>query len=313
MCHLESLIETETFRFDDLLLKGIDNAPVLEINSPEMAEEETSLFHRDVSGGDDYFDILHGFVQEKLSAKNPAPIVRFADGEFAFYAKDLHCNGLYQQAESVKAIKKAMPSHLEALAVLSQIGKLAPLIYPGNVQRQRKGFFSFVYRRKDDKSALEFVEFLNDNKIAMTGENYLPFYVIYAYLTSSQFSGIVDKKRLCIISSECDIGLCRRWFARVSSNPEITFAQIPESYVATQWKSIRAGVMDKIPDDTDICLVGAGIGSVLVCVDVAARFSIPAIDAGHVLNMMNGREDKSKGPRLYTLRKGENARPVEAI
>ncbi|MFH1241119.1 MAG: hypothetical protein V1689_02035, partial [Pseudomonadota bacterium] len=128
MYHFESLIETGTFRFANLLLKEIDNAPVLEINSSEMTEEETSLFHQDVSGGDDYFDILHGFVHEKLSARNPAPIVRFADGEYAFYAKDLHCNGLYQQAESVKAIKKAMPLHLKALRVLSQIGKLAPLI-----------------------------------------------------------------------------------------------------------------------------------------------------------------------------------------
>lgn len=305
--HLESLIETETFRFDGLLLKGIDNTPVLGINSPEMAEEETSLFHRDVLGGDEYFDILKGFVEEKLSARNPAPIVRFADGEYAFYAKDLHCNGLYQQAESVKAIKKAMPLHLEALGVLSHIGKLAPLIYPGNAQRQRKGFLSFVHGRKDNKSALGFVEFLHDNRIAMSGENYLPFYVVYAYLTSRQFSGILDQKRLCIISSECDIGLCRKWFARHSSHPEITFTEIPGNYVATQWRSIRASVMDKIPADTDICLVGAGVGSVLVCVDVAAKFSIPVIDAGHVLNMMNGREDKSRGPRLYTLRKGENA------
>jgi hypothetical protein len=34
---------------------------------------------------------------------------------------------------------------------------------------------------------------------------------------------------------------------------------------------------------------------------VAKRFSIPAIDAGHVLNMMNDRVDKSNGARLYTL------------
>ena len=48
---------------------------------------------------------------------------------------------------------------------------------------------------------------------------------------------------------------------------------------------------------------GAGVGALPICVDAAVRFSIPILDAGHVLNMMNGREDKSKGLRMYTLRK----------
>jgi len=50
-------------------------------------------------------------------------------------------------------------------------------------------------------------------------------------------------------------------------------------------------------------VVGAGIGSLLVCVDVAQEFSIPVIDAGHVLNMINNCEDKSGGARLYTIYK----------
>ena len=73
--------------------------------------------------------------------------------------------------------------------------------------------------------------------------------------------------------------------------------------MATQWTSIKEDVLKRIEPDVDLCLVGAGIGSLLVCVDIANQFSIPAIDAGHVLNMMNGREDKSGGPRLYTIHK----------
>lgn len=57
--------------------------------------------------------------------------------------------------------------------------------------------------------------------------------------------------------------------------------------------------------DTGLCLVGAGIGALLVFVDVAHKFSIPAIDAGHVLNMMNGCEEKSGRPRLYTIHKNQ--------
>ncbi len=303
--HLNRLIKDETFRFANLLLKDIDNKPVLAINNPDVAEQQTSLFHKDISCGDDYFATLHDLVHEALSSGNAAPIVRFADGEYAFYAYDLNCNGLYQQAESVEAIKKALPQHINALRVLSHTGKLAPLIFPGNVQSPKKGLLSFLRMGKSDNSAQAFVEFLYDNKIFITGENYIPFYIVYAYLTSRQFSKVVDGKKLCIIGSECNVDLCRKWFRRFSSNPEFTFIQVPESYVATQWKFIRKGILDKMPSDVDLCLVGAGIGSLLVCVDVANRFSIPAIDAGHVLNMMNSREDKSNGPRLYTLRKGE--------
>ena len=64
---------------------------------------------------------------------------------------------------------------------------------------------------------------------------------------------------------------------------------------------MKEQVLSSIPEDANLCLVGAGVGALLVCVDIAEKFSIPAIDAGHVLNMMNGREDKSKGPRLYTI------------
>ncbi len=303
--YLDHLMESREFRFDKLVLKDIDNSPVLKLNRPEMIKEETSLFHRDVSCGDDYLEILHDFVFEGLSGGNAAPVARFADGEYAFYANSLHCNGLYQQAESVEAIKKAMPMHIEALRALNRSGKLALLIYPGNIQHKKKGFFSFIHKLESDDSALKFLEFLFYNKIKLVRNNYLPFYVVYAYLTSKQFSKIIDGKKLCIINSECNMDLCRQWFARFSSHPNIIFIEIPDSYVATRWGSMKKDILGRIPTNTDLCLVGAGIGSLLVCVDVANKFSIPAIDAGHVLNMMNGREDKSKGPRLYAIRRNE--------
>ncbi len=299
--YLDRLIKTNEFGFRELVLSEIDNAPVLKVNRHEMKEEMTSLFYRDISNGDDYFAILHSFVSKGLSKRCAAPVARFADGEYAFYAKDLHCNGLYQQAESVGDIKESMPKHIEALKLLNRIGKLAPLIYPGNVQHKARSLLPFLGKSKIDSRALRFTDFLYLNGISLTKNNYVPFYVVYAYLTSKLFSQVVDKRELCIIGSDCNMNLCRRWFANFSCHPSISFAEIPESYVATKWNSIKDDVLARIPGDTDLCLVGAGIGSVLVCVDVANAFSIPAIDAGHVLNMLNGREDKSNGPRLYTI------------
>lgn len=301
--YLKRLMESQEFRFDRLELSGIDNSSTISDYGSEMIEQETCLFHRDVSCGDDYFKGLHTFICEGLSEGNAAPVVRFADGEYAFYADSLDCNGLYQQAESVDAIKKIMPIHIEALKILSQKGKLAPLIYPGNVQHKRKSLLPFFGKYRGDDSALKFVELLFYNKIKLTGINYVPFYIVYAYLTSKRFIETVDGKKLCIINSKCNMDSCRQWFARFSSYPNIALTEIPGSYMATQWESIKKDVFNKIPPESDICLVGAGIGSLLVCVDVAQEFSIPVIDAGHVLNMINNCEDKSGGARLYTIYK----------
>jgi hypothetical protein len=299
--YLDRLISNQTFRFDKLALNGIDNTPIFKVNVPEIIEQEICLFHRDISDGDGCFEILHKFIKSGLSTRRATPVVRFADGEYAFYQNSLHCNGLYQQAESVGSIKKAMSTHIKALKILTESGKIAPLIYPGNIRQKKMKGFSFFRKSKGDNSALKFIDFLFNNNIELTNNNYIPFYIVYAYLTSTDFGNLVNGKKICIISSECNIDRCTQWFAKFSSYPDIVFTKIPDSYVATRWGTIKEKILSQIPSNTDLCLVGAGIGSLLVCVDVANRFSIPAIDAGHVLNMMNGREGKSNGPRLYTI------------
>jgi hypothetical protein len=305
--YYSGLISSQTFRFDNLVISGIDNAPVFKMNVPEMTEQEVCLFHQDVASGDGYVALLHDAIERGILHHEATPIVRFADGEYAFYRNSLHCNGLYQQAESKAAIKEAMPSHIKALRTLATSGKIAPLIYPGNVRPKTNSLFSFCRKSKGDDSAIRFVDFLATHQIELTGGNYIPFYALYAYLTSSDFCKLVNGRKICIINSECNIDSCARWFSRFLSSPEITFVEIPDSYVATRWQLIKTEVLSRIPTDTDLCLVGAGVGSLLICVDAAAALSVPAVDAGHVLNMMNGREDKSSGPRLYTIHKNNTA------
>ncbi len=301
--HLHQMINNRKCEFKALDLAGIDNTYILGINDPEMVEQETCLFFPDVLTGDQYMEILHQQVQKNIHLRREMPIVRFADGEYAFYANNLNCNGLYNQAESVSSIKKAIPRHVEALKKLATSGKFAPLIYPGNVRRKKKGVLNFFRKMKGDNSAVKFVDFLFDHKIELTRDNYTPFYVVYAYLASKYFGELVNGKKICIISSECNLDACNQWFAPFESMPKIIFVKIPDSYVATRWEVIKEEIIPQVPIDTNICLVGAGVGSLLVCVDVAKQLSIPTIDAGHVLNMMNAREDKSNGPRLYTIYK----------
>ena len=195
-----------------------------------------------------------------------------------------------------------MPLHSDALRRLAQAGQLAPLIFPGNDGGgERKGLLSFLRRSSPDPSSATFLNFLRDNGITLSGDNYLPFYVVYAYLTSATFARLVDGRRLAILNSDFDEAACRAWFARFSSRPELSFTKIPAEYIATRWEKMREDILARIPSDADLCLVGAGVGALPLCVDVAERLSIPVLDAGHVLNMMNARQDKSKGLRLYTL------------
>jgi hypothetical protein len=300
--YLDHLQESKEFSFKKLAVKGIDNEPVKRYHRSKMTDVEYCLFHREALSGDVYLEILNGYICKNLKSKTAAPVVRFADGEYAFYAESLQCNGLYQQAESVAAIRKAMPEHVEALKLLAHNGKYAPLIFPGNVQPKKKHLFSFLQKKEGDDSALLFLELLQKHNINITHENYLPFFVVYAYLTSERFSKLVNGKKLCVVASEFNMEAFKRWFNRFSSHPEFVFVEIPDQYVATQWGRIKEKVLAELPSDTDLCLIGAGIGALLVCVDVANEYMIPAIDAGHVLNMMNGREDKSGGARLYTIR-----------
>ena len=104
---LDEWFESRQFHFAKLVLTGMDNKPVLEINRPEMADEEICLFHRDVSSGDAYFERLHERIRQCVAGR------------------------------------QAMPFHRDALQYLSVTGIMTPLIFPGNIGRKAKGFFLF--------------------------------------------------------------------------------------------------------------------------------------------------------------------------
>ncbi|MBU1776940.1 MAG: hypothetical protein KJ899_09900, partial [Gammaproteobacteria bacterium] len=162
--HLAHLLGGEHFRFAHLAIEGIDNEPVFAINAPGQREEEICLFHESVSTGSAYLTSLADRIETAIRDHAPLPVVRFADGEYAFYSGSLKCNGLYKQAESVGAIKAAFPAHAEAMRYLVSKGIMAPLIFPGNT-RERKGLRA-LFGKKDGKDfAIRFLRFLERNQI----------------------------------------------------------------------------------------------------------------------------------------------------
>src|SRR5512145_1651397 len=106
--YVDSLICQKLFHFAHLTISGMDNEPVARIFSDKILEQEFCLFARDIPTGEAYFLFLHERLVEALQKKRPLPVVRFADGEYAFYKYTLGCNGLYTQAESIQSIHTAM-------------------------------------------------------------------------------------------------------------------------------------------------------------------------------------------------------------
>jgi len=300
---IDRMIQCGEWEFRELDVTGIDNSPVLSENHPDMAEEQISLFHRNATSGNEYLERLHTFLDDALKHRSPAPVVRFADGEFLFYAENLHCNGLYEQAESVAEIRKALPVHVEAFIRLSRLGRMAPLVFPGNIGTHKcPWWIPRIGRKRRADSAEGFLAFLDEHNVPFTDENYIPFYAVYAYLASRRFARMLDGKTVGLINSDCRLEPCHRWFARFDSCVDIRFISIPSEFMATRWPDVKDRVLSEVADSgVEFCLVGAGIGSLMVCVDVAENCSIPAVDAGHVVNMLNGLEEKSNGPRLFTL------------
>ena len=296
----ERLTGSPRFRFDALAVTGIDNSRAVERFGPGIREQETCLLHETAPSGDACVAMLSERVRKGMSERKGTPVVRFADGEYAFYGLSLGCNGLYEQAESVDAIRKSIPAHTEDLRYVAGNGLLAPLVFPGNIGPVRRKFPAF-WKRSGDDGAARFLEFLREHGVLLGGTNYLPFYVVYAYLTSRAFAAAVDGRKVCVLNSDIDMASCTAWFAALSSRPSLVPVPIPASYVATRWDSMRDEVLRAVPADAELCLVGAGVGALRVCADISRRFSIPALDAGHALNMMNDMEKKSMGPRLYSV------------
>jgi hypothetical protein len=296
---LGRLMAGEGFRFELLRMKGIDNEPVFAINDPVLREQETCLVSPDAPSGDAAVDRLAAAVQQAIG-RHPLPVVRFADGEYLFYMASMKCNGLYQQAESPEAMQAAFPAHYRVMRQVAASGLLAPLVFPGNVKAGRRSWRRLWKKPKGDDQARRFLDLAAAEGVQLTARNYVPFYAVYAYLSGQAFASSVDGRTVGVINSDHRQEACEAWFARRGSRPRLVSVSIPDRFVATGWSGMRAGVLQRLDPSVDLWMVGAGIGALEVCHDVATATSRPAIDSGHIVNSMNDLESKSNGPRLYT-------------
>lgn len=296
---LRRLITSEGFRFEHLRMSGIDNESVFAINHPVLREQEECLVSPAAPSGDSAVAMLADAVGRAIGS-NALPVVRFADGEYLFYMESMKCNGLYQQAESPAAIRAAFPAHFRAMREVAESGLLAPLVFPGNVKAGRRSWRRFWKKPKSDDQARQFLDHAAAEGVHLNARNYVPFYAVYAYLSSQDFARTVHGRTVGVINSDFRADACEAWFGRRGSRPRFFHVPISDRFVATGWSRMRASVLERLDRSVDLWMVGAGIGALEVCDDVAKATGRPAIDAGHIVNSMNDLESKSNGPRLFT-------------
>jgi hypothetical protein len=278
---------------------GIDNEPVFAINDPVLREQETCLISAEAASGDSAVDAIHARVLASIGIR-ALPVVRFADGEYLFYLASMKCNGLYKQAESIDAIRAAFPAHFRAMRDVAASGLLAPLVHPGNVRGGRRTLRRFWKKPKGDDQSLRFLDMAAAEGVQLTARNYAPFYAVYSYLSGKSFARALDGRVVGVINSDFRLEACQAWFGRRGSRPRIMHVPINDRYVATGWPRMRDALLSQLDPAVDLWMVGAGIGALEVCNDVARATSRPAIDSGHIVNSMNDLESKSNGPRLFT-------------
>lgn len=260
----------------------------------EAIDECYALFGNDVASGDEYLLRFFNLVEAAIHNHQELPIVRMADGEFAFYRKSIKVNGLYQQTRGEQDIIQALPYHIACLQRISQIGLLCPITYLYNIS------WVTLYE------CATFWDFLESINASLTPSNYLPFYAIYAALTSLTFMTLIDHKDVLIVSDQFVPQALDSWNAQFHVTPNYKFVSIPSQYVSTDWLSYRDSTLAEIRNigNVDLVMVAAGAGAVPVCHDVARELQVPVIDSGHVINLMMNNAARSGGHRLFCFRGG---------
>jgi hypothetical protein len=225
--------------------------------------------------------------------KSPFPVVRFADGEYSFYNNSLKCNGLYKQVENYFKLFVYKKLHKKYLIDLSKIGYFAPLINENYIRK--KYYFG--------NPLFKFLNFLTRSSITLSNNNYFPFYFLYKYLFSELFSNFLSNKNVLLINSSFNKEKAYSYFNNSGANNiNLKYVKIPAEYASSQIDNILGRVKKMSGENIDIAFVGAGLCALPICVEVSKTLSIPSIDGGHFLNIINSKVESSNGARLFTNR-----------
>ncbi|MET0463965.1 MAG: hypothetical protein ABW007_12465 [Chitinophagaceae bacterium] len=174
----------------------------------------------------------------------------------------------FGETYSPKEQAQLKEKYLNDLKIVAAQGFLAPhLVY--SVSRFAEEYIDPMF------------DFFKQNKIIITKDNYFPFYFVYVMLSLERYKRkLLEGKRVLVVTAFNERNKqenFRENFAK-ENVAELTFYNISHD------KSML-DVIDrtKLPEDVDLVLIGAGIGSVNI-MNQLGHLNALCVDAGHVLD-----------------------------
>jgi hypothetical protein len=167
---------------------------------------------------------------------------------------------------SRQQLASAEKSFIENLVAISREGMLAPAFY------DNPGYSEYFP---------DFFDWMDRRGVALTTENYLPFYSVYAFLAGSRLRDLVGGRRVLIVTSFRE-GKAERLTEALTALGATRVQCYPVHPSRALFDRID---LSTVESGTDLVFVGAGIGAAVVIGQLRPLGAV-CIDAGFCLDML---------------------------
>jgi len=253
---------------------------------------------------------FHGFVDRVIAAcgHRYLPVCRMSDGEFRFCVGDQPPSVRLPWLKRQKIVLRRRASNI--LKGGKFFAATQKTVSSGEYSKEEwqdaKASYGRFIREISEKGILAlhlsygpapfqehylpaFKQWLNDNVIMLTGDNYAPFYFVYAMLTGPSRTEIFGGRRVLVVHSATGV-----------KQQRIIESLKREGVEEVHWCPISSSrsLFDRIDISgyigrIDIVVVGAGVGKPNILVQLEP-LQVPCIDAGFVFEVWANPENKWK-------------------
>jgi hypothetical protein len=243
----------------------------------------------------EWFEAFAARVIAAVETRRYLPVCRLSDGEFLLLfgpqpPSPRYPLGrrLYEQARYLRAAWRYHRHGLQAFTAkgvssgdlsAADIRAVRPAVAAGFAAVARRGILGLHLSYGDLPHAEQFfpslAAWLAREGIAVTVDNYVPFYFVYALLRGPRFAEVVGGRRLLVVHSAVD-----------EKREAITAALLAAGAAGVEWLPISASrAFDETLDlaqvhaQPDLVLLGAGVGKGLLFGQLEP-LGVPCLDAG---------------------------------
>ena len=237
-------------------------------------------------------------VQKAIARKTAMPIVRFADGEYAFYRYPWMQRPLpagRERGGDPQGPALARRGHANACPPR----QIAPLVFPGKRGKRNGGSFPFCANRRRMTRRSVFSIF-SPQTVSSSRRQLRPFLRCLRLSRDRPFCKAARRQ----IGLRGQPGIQRESFEVGSRRSRAPRGSCTRRFAESSCHPLGYDAGERAVEHPARCRFLPRRGGRRGPAGLRRHgraLPIPAIDAGHVMNMMNDRVDKSNGPRLYTL------------